>query len=71
VTKAERREKTAQKAEIKARGEWVPPTDSGWVVLKPKRIGGVQYAIVDSFDPRSVDPRKLEQFKSVGLVGHG
>ena len=71
VTKAERREKTAQKAEIKARQEWTPPENTGWVVLKPRRIGGVQYAIGDAFDPRSVEPRKLEQFKSVGLVGHG
>jgi len=71
VVKAERKEKTAHKAEIKARAEWTPPENTGWIVLKPRRIGGVLYAIGDAFDPRSVEPRKLEQFKSVGLVGHG
>jgi len=71
VVKAERREKTALKAEIKARGEWVPPTDTGWVVLKPRRIAGIQYAIGDAFDPTTVEPRKVEQFKLVGLIGHG
>jgi len=71
LTKAERKEKKALEAEVKARAEWTPPENTGWVVLKPKRIGGVQYAIGDAFDPRSVEPRKLEQFKSVGLVGHG
>ena len=71
VDKTERKEKTAQKAEIKARAEWTPPENTGWVVLKLRRIGGVQYAIGDAFDPRSVEPRKLEQFKRVGLIGHG
>jgi len=71
VTKAEKKEAAALKAENKARAEWTPPENTGWVVLKPRRIGGVQYAIGDAFDPRSVEPRKLEQFKSVGLVGHG
>jgi len=70
VTKAERKEKTALKAEIKARGEWVPPTETGWVVLKPRRIAGIQYAIGDAFDPTTVEPRKVEQFKLVGLIGH-
>jgi len=70
VVKAERREKTALKAEIKARGEWVPPTDTGWVVLKPRRIAGIRYAIGDAFDPTTVEPRKVEQFKLVGLIGH-
>lgn len=71
VDKTERKEKTAHKAEIKARGEWEPPTDTGWVVKKPKRIAGVQYAIGDAIDPKTVEPRRWEQFKSVGLVGHG
>ena len=71
VTKAERREKTAQKAEIKARQEWTPPENTGWVVLKRRRIAGIQYAIGDAFDPTTVEPRKVEQFKSVGLIGHG
>jgi len=69
--KTERRVQTVQKAEIKARAEWTPPENTGWVVLKPRRISGVQYAIGDAFDPTTVEPRKLEQFKSVGLVGHG
>jgi len=71
ATKAERRAKTAQKAEIKARGEWVPPTDTGWVVFKPSRIAGIQYAVGDAFDPTTVEPRKVEQFKRTGLIGHG
>jgi len=71
VTKAERKEKKALEAELKARGEWEPPTDTGWVVKKPKRIGGVQYAIGDAIDPKTVEPRRWEQFKSAGLVGHG
>ena len=71
LTKAERREKTAQKAEIKARAEWVPPTDTGWVVNKPGRIAGIQYAIGDSFDPTTVEPRKVERFKRTGLIRHG
>ena len=71
VTKAERREKTAQKAEIKARQEWTPPENTGWVVLKRRRIAGIQYAVGDAFDPTTVEPRKVEQFKSVGLIGHG
>jgi len=71
VDKTGRKVKTAATAERKAREEWTPPAETGWVVLKPRRIGGVQYAIGDAFDPRSVEPRKLEQFKSVGLVGHG
>lgn len=71
VTKTERREKTALKAENKARGEWVPPTDTGWVVLKPSRIAGIQYAIGDAFDPTTVEPRKVERFKRTGLIGHG
>ena len=71
VVKAERREKTALKAEQKARAEWTPPENTGWVVLKPRRIAGIQYAVGDSFDPRSVEPRKVEQFKRVGLIGHG
>jgi len=71
VTKAERKEKTALKAEVKARGEWVPPTDTGWIVLKPRRIAGIAYAVGDAFDPTTVEPRKVEQFKSVGLIGHG
>jgi len=70
VVKAERREETALKAEAKARSEHVPPTDSGWVVLKPKRIAGTHYAIGDAFDPTTVQPRRLEQMKSVGLIGH-
>jgi len=71
VTKAERKEKAAQKAAIKARGEWVPPTETGWVVNKPGRIAGIQYAVGDSFDPTTVEPRKVEQFKRTGLIGHG
>ena len=71
VTKTKQKEKTALKAENKARAEWVPPTESGWIVLKPKRIGGIQYAVGDPFDPRSVEPRKVEQWKRVGLIGHG
>ena len=71
VTKAERKEATALKAEIKARAEHEPPTNTGWIVLKPKRIAGTVYAVGDSIDPTSVEPRKFEQFKSVGLVGHG
>ncbi len=71
VTKAERREKTAQKAEIKARQEWTPPENTGWVVLKRRRIAGIQYAVGDAFDPTTVEPRKVEQFKRTGLIGHG
>ena len=71
VVKAECREKTAQKAEIKARGEWVPPEKTGWVVFKPSRIAGIQYAVGDAFDPTTVEPRKVEQFKRTGLIGHG
>jgi len=71
VTKAERKEKTAHKAEIKARAEWTPPENTGWVVKKPKRIAGVQYAIGDAIDPTTFEPRRWEQFKSAGLVGHG
>lgn len=71
VTKTERREKTALKAENKARAEWVPPTDTGWVVCKPSRIAGIAYAIGDSFDPTTVEPRKVEQFKRTGLIRHG
>jgi len=71
ATKAERREKTAQKAEIKARAEWVPPTETGWVVFKPSRIAGIAYAVGDAFDPTTVEPRKVEQFKRTGLIGHG
>jgi len=71
VTKAERKEATALKAEVKARAEHEPPTDTGWVVLKPKRIGGTVYAVGDAIDPQTVEPRRWERFKSVGLVGHG
>jgi len=71
VDKTERKEKTAHKAEIKARAEWTPPENAGWVVKKPKRIAGVQYAIGDQIDPRTVEPRRWERFKSAGLVGHG
>jgi len=71
VDKTERKEKTAHKAEIKARAEWTPPENTGWVVKKPKRIAGVQYAIGDAIDPKTVEPRRWEQFKSAGLVGHG
>ncbi len=71
LTKAERKETAAQKVEIKARGEWVPPTETGWVVNKPGRIAGIQYAVGDAFDPTTVEPRKVEQFKSVGLIAHG
>jgi len=71
VAKAKKKEAAALKAEIKARGEWEPPTNSGWVVLKPKRIAGIAYAVGDPFDPTTVQPRRLEQLKSVGLVGHG
>ena len=70
VTKAKAKERTALKAENKARAEWEPPSDTGWVVMKPKRIAGIQYAIGDAFDPTSVEPRKVEQFKRVGLIGH-
>jgi len=71
LTKTERKKKTAQKAEIKARGEWVPPTETGWIVLKPRLIAGIQYAVGDAFDPTTVEPRRLERFKRVGLIGHG
>ena len=72
VTKAEKKEAAALKAENKARAEWEPPpTDTGWVVKKPKRIAGVQYAIGDSIDPKTLEPRRWEQLKSAGLVGHG
>jgi len=71
VVKTERREKAAHKAEIKARQEWTPPENTGWVVKKPKRIAGIQYAIGDAIDPKTVEPRRWEQFKSAGLVGHG
>jgi len=71
VTKAERKEKAAQKAENKARGEWVPPTETGWVVFKPGRIAGIQYAVGDAFDPTTVEPRRVEQFKRTGVIGHG
>jgi len=71
VTKAEKQEKTAFKAELKARAEWEPPADTGWIVLKPRLIGGVRYAIGDAIDPKTVEPRRWEQFKSAGLVGHG
>jgi len=71
VVKAEKKEKTAQKAETKARGEHDPAEGTGWVVLKPKRIAGTGYAIGDAFDPATVEPRRLEQMKSVGLIGHG
>jgi len=71
LSKAERKEAIALKAEIKARAEHEPPTDTGWVVKKPKRISGVQYAIGDAIDPKIVEPRRWEQFKSAGLVGHG
>jgi len=71
VVKAERKETTAQKAEAKARAEWAPPPETGWIVLKPRRIAGTQYAVGDAFDPTTVEPRKVEQFKLVGLIGHG
>jgi len=71
VTKAEKKEAAALKAENKARQEWTPPENTGWVVKKPKRIAGVQYAIGDAIDPKTVEPRRWEQFKSAGLVGHG
>jgi len=71
VTKAKKKEAAAQKAEIKARQEWVPPTETGWVVLKPKRIAGIQYAVGDAFDPTTVEPRRVERFKRTGLIGHG
>jgi len=71
AAKAKSKEVTAQKAEVKARAEHEPPTNTGWIVLKPKRIAGTVYAVGDSIDPTSVEPRKFEQFKSVGLVGHG
>jgi len=71
AAKAKSKEATAQKAEVKARAEHDPPTNTGWIVLKPKRIAGTVYAVGDSIDPTSVEPRKFEQFKSVGLVGHG
>ena len=51
VTKAERKEKTALKAEVKARGEWVPPTDTGWMVLKPRRIAGSPMPLVTPSTP--------------------
>jgi len=69
VTKAKKKEAAALKAEAKAHQEWVP-TETGWIVLKPKRIAGVQYAIGDSFDPTTVEPRKVERFKRTGLIGH-
>ena len=69
--KTERRVQSALKAENQARAEWTPPENTGWVVLKPRRIGGVQYAVGDAFDPTTVEPRKVEQFKRVGLIGHG
>jgi len=71
LTKAEKKEAAALKAEIKARSEHEPPTDTAWVVLKPKRIGGTVYAVGDAIDPKAVEPRRWERFKSVGLVGHG
>jgi len=71
VTKAEKKEAASLKAELKARQEWTPPENTGWVVKKPKRIAGVQYAIGDAIDPTTVEPRRWEQFKSAGLVGHG
>ena len=71
VDKTERRVQTTQKAELKARAEWTPPENTGWVVKKPKRIAGVVYAIGDAIDPQTVEPRRWEQFKSAGLVGHG
>jgi len=71
LTKAEKKEAAALKAENKARAEHEPPTGTGWVVLKPKRIGGIRYAVGDAFDPTTVEPRKVERFKRVGLIGHG
>jgi len=71
VVKAEKKEKVARKAEIAARGEHTPASDTGWVVNKPGRIAGTFYAAGDSFDPTTVQSRRLEQMKSVGLVGHG
>jgi len=71
VTKAEKKEAAALKAELKARQEWTPPENTAWVVKKPKRIAGIQYAIGDPIDPTTVEPRRWERFKSAGLVGHG
>jgi len=71
VTKAEKKEAAALKAELKARQEWTPPENTGWVVKKPKRIAGVRYAIGDPIDPTTVESRRWEQLKSAGLVGHG
>ncbi len=71
VVKTEKKEAAALKAEIKARQEWTPPENTGWVVKKPKRISGVRYAIGDPIDPKTVEPRRWEQLKSAGLVGHG
>jgi len=68
VRKAERREKTAQKAEITARGEWVPPTETGWLVVKPMRCAGIVYSAGDAFDQTTVNHLKMAQLQRVGRI---
>jgi len=68
ATKAERREKAAQKVERKARAEWAQPTDTGWLVVKPMRCAGIVYSAGDAFDQTTVNHLKMAQLQRVGRI---
>ena len=68
VDKAERKEKAAQKAEIKARAEWTPPENTGWLVVKPMRCAGIVYSVGDAFDQTTVNHLKMAQLQRVGRI---
>jgi len=68
VTKAERKEKTAQKAETIARAQWTPPENTGWLVVKPMRCAGIVYSVGDAFDQTTVNHLKMAQLQRVGRI---